>query len=299
MGKLRYTFKTDTLFKMLFVKHRDLLKNLIAALLGIPLENIEQFAIRNPDMLPEVLGDKFCRLDINMIVNGQRVDLEIQVANEGDYPERVMLYWAREFSTALSAGQSYSMLPRTIIISIIDFKLFDCKEFHSFFQPLEVTRHTLLSDKMGFHFFELKKLPKDVKEQDALLLWLSLFRAETEEDLEKIKGMGVPAMEQAISAYYSITASEEFREIERMREKARHDEAQALHNAEQKGIQKGMQEGMQKGIQKGIQEGIQKGISERNIEIAKNLVKLGMPLRQISAATGLTQEEVENLHTVT
>ena len=299
MGKLQYTFKTDTLFKMLFVKHKDLLKNLIAALLGIPLENIEQFTIRNPDMLPEVLGDKFCRLDINMIVNGQRVDLEIQVANEGDYPERVMLYWAREFSTALSAGQSYSMLPRTIIISIIDFKLFDCKEFHSFFQPLEVTRHTLLSDKMGFHFFELKKLPKDVKEQDALLLWLSLFRAETEEDLEKIKGMGVPAMEQAISAYYSITASEEFREIERMREKARHDEAQALHNAEQKGIQKGMQEGMQKGIQKGIQEGIQKGISERNIEIAKNLVKLGMPLRQISAATGLTQEEVENLHTVT
>ena len=296
MGKLRYTFKTDTLFKMLFVKHRDLLKNLIAALLGIPLENIEQFAIRNPDMLPEVLGDKFCRLDINMIVNGQRVDLEIQVANEGDYPERVMLYWAREFSTALSAGQSYSMLPRTIIISIIDFKLFDCKEFHSFFQPLEVTRHTLLSDKMGFHFFELKKLPKDVKEQDALLLWLSLFRAETEEDLEKIKGMGVPAMEQAISAYYSITASEEFREIERMREKARHDEAQALHNAEQKGIQKGMQEGMQKGIQKGIQEGIQQGISERNIEIAKNLVKLGMPLRQIATATGLTKEEVEKLH---
>ena len=299
MGKLRYTFKTDTLFKMLFVKHRDLLKNLIAALLGIPLENIEQFTIRNPDMLPEVLGDKFCRLDINMIVNGQRVDLEIQVANEGDYPERVMLYWAREFSTALSAGQSYSMLPRTIIISIIDFKLFDCKEFHSFFQPLEVTRHTLLSDKMGFHFFELKKLPKDVKEQDALLLWLSLFRAETEEDLEKIKGMGVPAMEQAISAYYSITASEEFREIERMREKARHDEAQALYNAEQKGIQKGMQEGIQEGRQKGMQEGIQKGISERNIEIAKNLVKLGMPLRQISAATGLTQEEVENLHTVT
>ena len=296
MGKLRYTFKTDTLFKMLFVKHKDLLKNLIAALLGIPLENIEQFTIRNPDMLPEVLGDKFCRLDISMIVNGQRVDLEIQVANEGDYPERVMLYWAREFSTALSAGQSYSMLPRTIIISIIDFKLFDCKEFHSFFQPLEVTRHTLLSDKMGFHFFELKKLPKDVKEQDALLLWLSLFRAETEEDLEKIKGMGVPAMEQAISAYYSITASEEFREIERMREKARHDEAQALYNAEQKGIQKGMQEGMQKGIQKGIQEGIQQGISERNIEIAKNLVKLGMPLRQIATATGLTKEEVEKLH---
>jgi predicted transposase/invertase (TIGR01784 family) len=133
MRKLQYTFKTDTLFKMLFVKHKDLLKKLVAALLEIPLESIEQFVVRNEEIPPEPLGDKFCRLDINMVVNGRLVDLEIQVANEGDYPERVMLYWAREFSTALPAGESYSMLPRTVIISIIDFKLFDCAEFHSFF----------------------------------------------------------------------------------------------------------------------------------------------------------------------
>lgn len=271
MRKLQYTFKTDTLFKMLFVKHKDLLRNLVAALLGIPMGNIERFTVRNPEMPPEVLGDKFCRLDINMVVNGQRVDLEIQVANEGDYPERVMLYWAREFSTALPAGQSYSMLPRTIIISIIDFDLFDCTEYHSFFQPLETTRHTLLSDKMGFHFFELRKLPKEVGEKDTLLLWLSLFKAETEEDLERIKGMGVPTMEQAVNAYYTITASPEFREVERLREKARHDEAQALHHAKQEGI------------------------SERNIEIARNALQMRMPVTDIAKLTGLTHEEIENL----
>jgi len=38
-------------------------------------------------------------------------------------------------------------------------------------------------------------------------------------------------MEQAINAYRSITATPEFREIERLRSKARHDEAQALHQA--------------------------------------------------------------------
>ena len=265
MRKLQYTFKTDTLFKMLFVKHKDLLRNLVAALLGIPLGNIERFTVRNPEMPPEVLGDKFCRLDINMVVNGQRVDLEIQVANEGDYPERVMLYWAREFSTALHAGQSYSMLPRTIIISIIDFDLFGCTEYHSFFQPLETTRHTLLSDNMGFHFFELRKLPNEVSEKDALLLWLSLFKAETEEDLERIKGMGVPTMEQAINAYYTITASSEFREVERLREKARHDEAQALYHAEKK----------------------------RSIEIARSMMADGEPISKIMRYTGLTIEELE------
>ena len=97
MTKLQYTFKTDTLFKMLFVQYPELLKKLVAELLSIPFENIEQFIIRNPEMPPENLGDKFCRLDINMIVNGQRIDIELQVSNEGDYPERVMYYWAREF----------------------------------------------------------------------------------------------------------------------------------------------------------------------------------------------------------
>lgn len=271
MRRLQYTFKTDTLFKMLFVKHPDLLKKLVSALLGIPLESIEQFVIRNEEIAPENLGDKFCRLDINMVVNGQLVDLEVQIADEGDYPERVMLYWAREFSSALPAGQSYTMLPRTIIISIVDFNLFDCAEFHSFFQPLEVTRHTLLSDKMGFHFFELRKLPDSVSEKDALLLWLALFNANTEEDLEKIQAMEVPEMNQAINAYYTITTSPEFHEVERLREKARHDEAQALYHAEQKGI------------------------SRRNVEIARRMLMAGEPVERIMLYTDLTAAEIKEL----
>lgn len=271
MTRLKYTFKTDTLFKMLFVKYPELLKELVANLLGIPSGSIGQFTIRNPEMPPENLEDKFCRLDINMTVNGQQVDLEVQVNNEGDYPERVMYYWAREFSSALPSGQGYSELPRTLVISIIDFMLFDCEEYHSFFQPLEVTRHTLLSDKMGFHFFELPKLPDDVNQENMLLLWLSLFKADTEEELEKIKGMEVPVMSQAINAYYTITASSEFREKERLREKARHDEAQALYNARREGKQ------------------------EEKYEIARKLIKRNRPVDEIVEDTGLTYGEIEQL----
>ena len=43
------------------------------------------------------------------------------------------------------------------------------------------------------------------------------------------EALEVPIMEQAIGAYRSIAS--EFREMERLREKARHDEAQALYNA--------------------------------------------------------------------
>jgi predicted transposase/invertase (TIGR01784 family) len=265
--KLEFTFKTDILFKMLFIKYPELLKRLVAELLGIQFESIDKFEIRNPEMPPESLGDKFCRLDMSMTIDGQRVNLEVQIDNEGDYPERIMFHWAREFSTAVPAGKGYSTLPRTIIISIINFRQFDCTEFYSKFLPLEVTRHTLLSDKMGFHFFELPKLPKDISENNMLLLWLALFKAETEEELAKIKALEVPVMSQAINAYYSITASSEFREMERLREKARHDEAQALHNAERKG----------------------------RIEIARNMLMDGEPVEKITRYTGVTIEEVNAL----
>ena len=96
---------------------------------------------------------------------------------------------------------------------------------------------------------------------------------------EIIRELEVPEMEQAINAYYTITASPEFREIERLHEKARHDEAQALHHAEQQGIQ----------------QGIQKGVDERSIEIARKLLKRNRPIDEIVEDTGLTREEIENL----
>jgi len=239
--KLTYTFKSDVLFKMLFVKNQHLLKRLIAILLEIPLESITDFRVTNAEIPPEEIGKKFCRLDINMIVDGNMVNLEVQVQDEGSYPERVLYYFARIYSSSLPAGNDYSSLPKTIIISIIDFELFDCEEVHSEFQVMEVKRHTPLTDKCGLHFFELPKMP-DVesidtsKEKD---LWLALFNAETEEELEELSQNGGALMGEAIQAYHSITATEEFRNLEWLRTKTRHDEAQALGNAERKGVKKG------------------------------------------------------------
>jgi len=275
LTKLKYTFKNDTLFKMLFVKYPELLKRLISELLKIRFESIEQFEIRNPEMPPESLGDKFCRLDINMTVDGQRIDLEVQVRNEGDYPERTLFHWAREYSSALAAGEDYSSLPRTIIISIVAFKLFDCTEYHSEFCPLEVTRHTLLTDKMSLHYFELLKLPETVSTEDSLELWLSLFKAETEEELLKIEALEVPIMNQAIGAYRNITVTPEFLEMERLRDKARHDEAQALHYAKL--------------------EGRAEGEKVKAFAIAKNMIKRNRPIDEIIEDTGLRREEIESL----
>jgi len=231
LARLDYTFTNDTLFKMMFVARPDLLKCLVADLLRIRLESIGQFAITNPEMPPDVIGEKFCRLDINMTLDGQRVDLEIQVADQGDYPERSLYYWAREYSSALPEGVDYSSLPRTIIISIVAFSLFSCAGFHSEFQALEIERHEPLTDRMSLHYFELPKLPDVLEPSDEQKLWLKLFKAETEEELRQIEELRVPIMEQAIETYRRVSAANEFKELERLRSLARHNEASALAHA--------------------------------------------------------------------
>lgn len=86
-------------------------------------------------------------------------------------------------------------------------------------------------------------------------------------------------MKQVINSFYTITASSEFREIERLRAKARHDEAQALHHARNKGRIEGKQE----------------GISEWTIEIARSMIANSEPVSKIMRYTGLTQMEIEAL----
>ncbi|MDR1732726.1 MAG: Rpn family recombination-promoting nuclease/putative transposase, partial [Synergistaceae bacterium] len=100
MKMLKHTLMNDILFKMLFVQYPELLRVLAAVLLDIKHESITEFTVTNPEIPPESLGEKFCRLDVNMIVDGQRVDLEVQTGDEGDYPERSLYYWARDFSSA-------------------------------------------------------------------------------------------------------------------------------------------------------------------------------------------------------
>ena len=60
-----------------------------------------------------------------------------------------------------------------------------------------------------------------------------------DEELKQIEALEVPIMSQAILAYRSVTADEKFKELERLRARARHNEASALGHARREGIKIG------------------------------------------------------------
>ncbi len=53
------------------------------------------------------------------------------------------------------------------------------------------------------------------------------------------------------------------------------------------------QEILQEGLQKGRQEGLQEGLQRGKLEVAQQLLQLGMSLFQVAQVTGLSEQELQ------
>ena len=61
------------------------------------------------------------------------------------------------------------------------------------------------------------------------------------------------------------------------------------------GLEKGLEKGRAEGLEKGRAEGLEKGRAEEKKSVARNLKALGLDVHSISSATGLSEEEINNL----
>ena len=64
---------------------------------------------------------------------------------------------------------------------------------------------------------------------------------------------------------------------------------------EKRGMEKGRAEGMAEGMVKGMAKGIAKGELSQGLEVARNLLAMGMSWTQIIQATGLTEDQLKQL----
>ena len=253
--------KLDLIFKRVFgtEEHKNWLANLVANLLDIPLESIENIEIQNTEMVPDYLNQKFSRLDFRVKVNDEIINIELQVHFEEDYAERMLYYWSKLYSEQLKVKDAYGDAEKTICINILNFNLFDCKEYYSSFKIMEESRHSILTDRFSIVFFELKKL-KNARKNKPVEVWLDLINAETEGDLEMIESTtNVKDIHDIIFTIREMSADEKTRYEAEMREKAIMDERSALANSERRGFKRGIKKGEAIGLEKGKALGLEKG----------------------------------------
>ena len=91
---------------------------------------------------------------------------------------------------------------------------------------------------------------------------------------------------------------QEMREYETSK-MAYRDIKNSVDTAKREGIAEGkeigMKEGMAKGKQEGLAEGMEKGMNQKALEIAKNMLAMGLSAEQVAKATQLPLDIIKNL----
>jgi predicted transposase/invertase (TIGR01784 family) len=228
--------------------------------------------LENKTFTAEVIGDKSCILDIRAVLgDGTRVNVEVQVRNQGNMDRRSLFYWSREYAGRLQAGQDYRELPNVVAVNIVNFEFTLGGGFHSTFHLWEDRdREQLLTDALEIHFVDMVKFralrEKDI-EHEPLHRWLSWFNQESPRALvEEVIKMDEAIQKAAERADYVLQDEEELHAYH-LRQMALSDWTSGINHAKREG----------------------------KIETARQMKADNMPMGQIMKYTGLTEQQIEEL----
>ena len=130
-------------------------------------------------------------------------------------------------------------------------------------------------------FIELKKFTySDIKSLHRLGKWTAYFSNCSAEETEEL-AMSDPIMKEVVNAEMAFTEDEIMRRQYTQREKALRDYRSDMAEAQREGILEGKREGK----------------NEEKVSIAVNMLRLGIDVSHIAAATGLSVADVELLKT--
>ena len=286
--------QSDYIFKRVFgiEKNKELLISLINSILkGNP--QVTDLEIRNTEISKIFKNNLTIHLDIKAEINPQEfVDIEIQVRNTGEIMERAVQYLAeiltencrRLTEEERKAGQKQTYkYPKVIGIWIMGENVTDredaVNEACLAFPPTERDEYQIITDKLRIFFVELQKFhPKHVDRKNMLDVWMMFLKNPLNDEIQS-----VPEVQKALDTLKEISADENEREIYMLRQ---HTEFGYIS---EKNV------AIQNAKVEGEKIGIEKGEKRKAIETAKNFLKMGLSIEQVTQGTGLTISEIEDI----
>ena len=279
----RYPPKMDIIFQAIFgeVGSENITKDFLEKILKRKIEKIS--LDKNPILRRELKDDKLGVLDIVTELDGkEKCNIEMQLIDKNNIIERMLYYWSKMYTRQIKAGDDYKKLEKTIVILIADFNIKGLEEveYHSTWKIIETNsvKKLILTDKFELDIIELLKIKGRENEKDQLLDW-QIFLENPESERVTRKMEENENLKEAVEKLDRISEDEKMQRIIELREKAIRDE-HAIYD---------------KGLDDGIEEGKAKGAREKQIEIAKSMLKENMDIEMIIKITGLTKQEIEKL----
>ncbi len=213
-GKVDYNPTNNYMFQALFQENTEALTNLICSILNWPHSKIKSLEITNPIILGKYIESKTFILDIKVLLNDNTIiNLEMQLNNYNNWPERSLGYLCRNFDN-LNKGDEYLDTKTAIHIGFLDFTLFPhAPEFHAIYKVKNDKNNIIYTDKFILHVIELNNINLATEEDHIYEIdkWASLFKAKTWEDIHMLINDN-PTLQSAAETLYQINMDEQLRE---------------------------------------------------------------------------------------
>lgn len=278
---------SDIVFKRVFSKegNEDILKALLEAILEIPIRDV---VVKNPELPRNLYESKAGILDVKVEIDKNIIcNIEMQVKDLKNMDKRSTYYMSRILSDELKKNEKYTEVKNTIVINLLNFEFYKRNSYHSIaHMKFEKTKENAFIDlgyqnedeiatqDLEMHFIEIPKFVKKNPEANTKLeqwLWLIAGR---EEKLEMAKKEN-KEIKKAMDIIDEMSMDEKEWELYQSRKMAIMDYNTGIYEAKE--------------------EGLKEGERKSKIEIAKELLKLGMNIEDIQKATKLTIEEIKKL----
>lgn len=231
-GVIRFKMTNNYMFRFILQKNKKVLTGLICALLHLDPKDIKKIEITNPiNLSGDVSGKEFI-LDIHVLLNNNTlINLEMQVGNEYNWPERSLSYLCRGFDN-LQKGQEYEDVLPVIHIGFLDYTPFpEHPEFYAKYVMTNVKNNHVYTDKFVLRVVNLNRIDLATEEDKAYNIdyWARLFKAETWEELKMLAGDN-EYLQEAAESLYVANADEVVRQQCQAREDAERRERTILRD---------------------------------------------------------------------
>ena len=213
-GTIGYPLMNDYMFRSVMQSNENVLKGLLCSLLHLNPNDIWSVQILNPIELGKKISDKDFILDIKILMNNNTsINLEMQVNNRYNWPERSLVYLSRLFD-GLNAGEAYKAVKPAFQIGILNFTPFPrYPEFFGTYKMLNIKNYHKYSDKFTIHVLDLTQIHLAAKEDKEYGLdkWARLFKALTWEDFKMISA-GNKSMQEAGETLFALNGDDRIRD---------------------------------------------------------------------------------------
>lgn len=284
--------KYDFMFTEIFndEKNIDIIESFLSAYFDIDIEKIKgRVKLKNRNLNVKSKNEKSKQVYLILDLDDKIINIELNNEFPKGKIDRNVAYLSNIHSRNLKFGdKTYNKINKTHQINLISVSCNEDRIIEEYF--LKNEKGKKLTEKIQIDLVDMEKAKEKCythsKQEENISKWCEAILTDNKDIFKEKVGemnMSKETKDKLVKRVEELSEDEEWIGL--------YTELSDREMTYNTMIEDAQNEGLKSGMEKGIKQ----GSKEATINIAKNLLNLGINLEDISKATGLSKEEIENL----